>query len=98
MRFSSVSAWFSAGRSITNPGAFQRSLLITLGAQFHHLLNISSLFHLLDRLFADRNYRPPRWTDGTVTENNSEKTKTGEQSRRLMQFCFDDQFLNRVLV
>lgn len=32
-----LTAWFSAvGRSITNPGAFQHSLLITHEAQFHH--------------------------------------------------------------
>lgn len=57
----------------SSPGAFHHSLLITYGAKFHHLLNISSLFHLLGHLFADRNHMPERSTNRKAAKKSVQR-------------------------
>ena len=62
-----ASLFHSFGDPSQTPGAPQFSLLIAHGARLRHALNISSPFHLLDRLFADGNYRPRRRANGKVS-------------------------------
>lgn len=67
-------ALHSFGDPSQTPGAFRFSLLIARGARLRHALNISSPFHLLDHLFADRNYRPRRTANGKVSSEKKGKS------------------------